>query len=189
MPRLAALAALAVLVVTSACHRPSFGPRSLGKRLGDMGGRVVAVVKPVAPRVQVQVDARAIAAAAAHQSGHHQVGNVLDGQPIQVSHRVTGRSVDRGRDVERPAPGPAPDRERPAPSPAPIPTTITRTTTTGPKLVAIARMTTRNNKRSCTVYDTMQQCTTECTNQLKMGAFSTDPNTLQSCTCMEGSGC
>ncbi|HEU0034234.1 MAG TPA: hypothetical protein VFQ53_26600 [Kofleriaceae bacterium] len=147
-----------------ACHRP----QPLTVRMRTLGSRIAGAVKPVAANVHVQVDGRALAAAAAQQAMQQQ-------GPIEF--KKTVRHTSGGDSTAAPAP---------TTSPTP---TVTTTRTTGPSLVAVMRSTTRGGAHACSTYPTMDQCKTECTNTLRMSMMSTDPGATQSCSCLEASGC
>ncbi|HEU0034233.1 MAG TPA: hypothetical protein VFQ53_26595 [Kofleriaceae bacterium] len=158
----------AFLFAITACHRPS-----LTRSFGRLGGRVAVVVKPIAPRLHVQVDGRAVASTAMRQTGHGQIAAIVDGQPVQIQRHHTVAPVD----------------EAPPVTEQPAPTTIVTHRTTAPKPVPVLHLQTRSGKHTCTAYESMEQCTAECTNTLRMSAMSTDPNAPQSCNCIETAGC
>jgi len=169
--RMARTLLLTILVVASACHRPSLtgGVKSLGASVGRVGGSLAAVVKPVTTAVKpvtAQVDpdvAAALVAAAAEDQARRQ-------EPITVEHRSSHHQ-------QAPAPAPAPN------------VTVTEHRTVAPPPVFLLHGTTRNGRHTCTQYTSQDECVSSCTSTLKQAAWSKDPDAMQSCNCIEGKGC
>ena len=66
---------------------------------------------------------------------------------------------------------------------------VTTKRTVAPPPVFTLRSTTRNGKRSCEKFTSMEECNTTCTGRLRVDSMRTDADALQGCVCMEANGC
>lgn len=162
MPR---LLAIVILVAATACHPTSM----LKGRVQSIGARFGGVAKIVTPKLGVNLDNVDVQAVTAIVVQAH-ADNASAGQPIAYT-----KTVDSGSYT---APAPS--------SPAP---TVTVHRTVAPPAVFVMHGQTRGGHNSCKTYTSMEQCTSECTNSLKAGSMTRDPNAAASCSCLELAGC
>lgn len=183
MKRPHAAVLLVVCLLVLGCRPPSLRDRArqLGSKASTLGSRVVAVVRPVAPKV----DVRAVAGDLAKQA----VADQLAKQgPITFTKRIGG---DRDRTADDD------DRREPLPAPAPAerPTfepTVTKTVHQAPPPSFVLRGQTIGGKRICTTFSSLDECNADCTRQIRQTsqlALTKDPNLTQSCVCTEGGRC
>ena len=156
---------LLVLALLAACHRPSLKDqaRSLGAGAARVGGKLVAVVKPVTP------DAKVLASVAAQQALANQ-------QPITIQKSITKH--------EQQAPAPAP-------APSPEPTVIVHRVDAAKPTQFVLHGTTHGGKSFCKSYPTMDECTNSCTQMLRMTMLrKPEDGDMKSCSCTElDNGC
>jgi hypothetical protein len=179
---------LAALAVLAACHRPSLRDRarSLGGGVVAVGGKLAAVMKPIAP----SVDVKAMATGALKQAAHDRIDRAID------------RGVDQAADAATPKPRPqpeptasaggdrgVPDGASPGPQPAAsTPVTVQHTNVAKPTMFVL-RWQTRGGKSSCEAYPSQDECNSRCTSMLRASAFSKpDDSTPKGCTCLEQDG-
>ncbi len=142
----------------------------------SLGAKVVAVVKPATPTVDVKAAAvGTIQAAAAAR-----VSSVVAGVPTQrLSVHKTVRA-DGGADA----------REAPAPvvTDAPAPAVIV-SRTTAPRAVFVLRGQKHGGGSVCQEYATQDACTSECTSMLRGSSMTKPgPEAVVQCSCTELDG-
>jgi hypothetical protein len=177
---LLAIIAITALVLLGACHRPSLKDRAraMGGGIARVGAKVVALVKPVVPDVDIQ----ALAVASVKQAAHARVDQAVDqAAPQPLTFQKTYRADGRGRSKRAEAPAPATDRPaQPAPN-----VTVTRIDASKPTLFVL-RGQTHGGKQICEAYPTKDECVTTCTSKLRMNAFSKPTaGSITSCSCLE----
>jgi len=176
MTRTSLLAASALVLVAAACHPPSLRDRaaSLGGKFAALGQATVKMVAPAAPKLHINVEG--VATAMARDQLQQRVASV---EPIRID-----RSVHRNTAPADEAPPPARQDDEPA-------IQVTHLDASKPDMFVL-RGQTYGGKQICEAYTSMDQCTSTCTAELRVNAFTPrdqiDPSSTKDCSCIEQSG-
>lgn len=166
-----ALVVVSLLAAVAACHPPSLRSRakSLGAGVVSLGAKTVAIVKPLAPTVQVDANVQAVATDMLRAKVEQRVAAQ---EPIVLTKSVRSSNANR-----------APEQQ----APADVPVTIHRTQ--APPSVFVLHGTTFGGRAVCEQFTAMDACTASCTDRLRINAMNpkaaADPNGTQSCSCVE----
>ena len=170
---------VSLLVAATACQPPSLRSRAkaFGAGMANLGAKTVAIVKPLAPKVEINADMQALATDTLRAKAEQRIAAQ---EPIVITKSVRASRDDRAQPSQ------------PAQRQGDIPVTITRTQ--APPTVFVLRGTTFGGRAVCEQFTAMAECTASCTDRLKLHAMtpraSVPSNGTQSCSCMElDSGC
>ncbi len=173
-----ALLAVVPIALLAACHPPSLRDRAktTGARFGDLGVKIVAVVKPITPSTAQLTAIATDQATAQLASAGAQQGALSFHKNVDLSGGDSPAPAAQGGDSVPPVANGGGD------SPAPMPV-VTRTQ--APSTIFALRARTRDGRNSCTVYKSKDECVSSCTNMLRLDSMKTDRGALQSCSCLE----
>ena len=169
-----AIVVVSLLVALTACQPPSLRSRAkaLGSGMANLGAKTVAIVKPLAPTVQIEADVQALVADTVRAKTEQRIAAQ---EPI-----VIDKSIRPSRSEGR---RPEPQQQ----APADVPVTIHRTQV--PPSVFVLRGTTFGGRAVCEQFAAMAECTASCTDRLKLHAMtpraSVPSGGMQSCSCLQ----
>jgi hypothetical protein len=144
--------------------------------MANLGAKAVAIVKPAAPKVAIDADVQALATDTLRAKAEQRIAAQ---EPIVIDPSVRSSRADRASRHKPP--------QATAGAPADVPVTIHRTE--APPAVFVLRGTTFGGRAVCEQFSTMADCTSSCTDRLRLHAMtpraSVPASGMQSCSCLQ----